>query len=66
MLVVKVGDSIEEVYCNVAVKLSGNIMVHALLGNICICDIVVKFYLILSLFRALIFKVKIWLIITII
>ena len=33
----KVGDSIKEVYCDVAVKLSGNIMVHALLGNDFIC-----------------------------
>ena len=30
----EVGDSINEVYCNVAVKLSGNITVHTLLGNV--------------------------------
>ena len=42
----KVGDSIKKVhvYCNVVVKLSGNIMVHALLGNVFICDILVKFF----------------------
>ena len=31
-------DSIEEVYCNVAVKLSGNIVVHALMDNLVICE----------------------------
>ena len=39
----KVGDSIEEVYCNVAVKLSGNITVHTLIDSFKICDIVVNF-----------------------
>ena len=33
---------------NVAVKVNVNIMVHTLLGDVFICDIVVKFSLILS------------------
>ena len=41
---IKVGDSIEQVYWNVGVKLSVNIMVHELLGIAFICDIVVKFF----------------------
>ena len=35
----KVGDSIKEVCCNVTVKLSGNIMVHALVDDFSICYI---------------------------
>ena len=37
------GDSIKEVYCNVADTLSGNIMAHTLIDSFLICDIVIKF-----------------------
>ena len=39
------GDSIEEVhvYCDVVVKLSGNIAVHALIEIVFICNVEVKF-----------------------
>ena len=38
-------DSIEEVYCIVVVKLSGNIMVHALVDYLFIFDIMAKVFL---------------------
>ena len=33
LCIIKVRDSIEEVYCNVAVELSGNIALHALIES---------------------------------
>lgn len=42
--ITNIGDSIEEVHWNEAVKLKVNIMVHAPLGNVFICDIVVKIF----------------------
>ena len=44
-LYTKMGDSIKEVYCNVAVKLSVNIAVHALIESFFIYDIEVTFFL---------------------
>ena len=38
-----VGDSIDEVYCKVAVKLSCNITAHALIERFFICNVEVKF-----------------------
>ena len=52
------GDSIEEVCCNVAVKLIGNNTVHKLIESIFICNVEVKsgvFYYSLGLQ----FKIKI-------
>ena len=50
-------DSIEEVYCDLTVKLSGNIAVHALVESFFICNIEVNFSPDLLLFRASIFQV---------
>ena len=53
-----VGDSIEEVHCDLVVKLSGNIVVHALIESSFYLNVEVNFSLILLLFRASIFQVK--------
>ena len=56
----------KEVYCNVVVKLSRNIMVHVLLiDSLFICNIVVKVFSYFDHCTASIFKVKKWLIIKI-
>ena len=44
VLKIKMGDSIEEVYCDLAVKLSGNIAAHALVESFFICNDEVKFF----------------------
>ena len=56
----------KEVYCNVVVKLSRNIMVHVLLiDSLFICNKVVKVFSYFDHCTASIFKVKKWLIIKI-
>lgn len=49
--IIKLGDSIKEVFSNVAVKLSGNMMVHTLLDSFFICEIVERFSHCLELFQ---------------
>ena len=38
------GDSIEEVYCDLAIILSGNIAVHALVESFFICNDELRFF----------------------